>query len=288
VICANKFVENEVVGVIGHLTSQASIEASKIYVKNKIVQISPASTHPWFTERPGARGYVYRTIARDDKQAELITNLLDDLELARPIKVTIFNNGTIYGSTLSTLIENSILKRAKDKVLDIVSLEQEAGQYHKEIETLKSQVLIFVGEYGDGAKVLKELALSDKKEIKFIGADGVFSPSFIEEAGLRAEGAYVPGSTWGQNSKATRDFEVLFEQRYKTPVSAFAMNSYDATNILLEALKSSYVNKTSLQEEMQKTKYEGVTGSISFNQLGDPEQERMCIYKVVGAKFIKQ
>lgn len=288
VICANKFVANEVVAVIGHMTSQASIEASKIYVKHKIVQISPASTHPWFTERPGARGYVYRTIARDDKQAELITSLLDQLGLERPVKVTIFNNGTIYGSTLSTLIENSILKIGQDKVLDIVSLEQDAHQYQSEIEALKGQVLIFVGEYGAAAKLVKELALSDKKDIKFIGADGVFSPSFIDAAGLRSEGAYVTGSTLGQDSKSARDFEVLFEQRYKVPVSAFAMNSYDATNILIEALKASHENKTSLQEEMHKTKYEGVTGTISFDQLGDPNQERMCIYRVIEGKFVKQ
>lgn len=286
--CANKFVASEVLGVIGHLTSQASIEASKIYVKHKIIQISPASTHPWFTERPGARGYTYRTIARDDKQAELITNLLDSLGLEHPLKVSVFNNGTIYGSTLATLIENAILKKGQDKIVGLKAFEQNAGQYHKEIEGLETNVIIFIGEYGDAAQIVKELALNAKQNIKFIGADGVFSPSFIEEAGLRAEGAYVTGSTLGEDPKIVTEFEKRFNAKYKIPISAFAMNSYDATNILLNAIRASYKNNTTIVEEMNKTKHSGITGKISFNSLGDPNEERMNIYKVIDGKFVRQ
>lgn len=286
--CANKFVASEVLGVIGHLTSQASIEASKIYVKHKIIQISPASTHPWFTERPGARGYTYRTIARDDKQAELITNLLDSLGLEHPLKVSVFNNGTIYGSTLATLIENAILKKGQDKIVGLKAFEQNAGQYHKEIEGLETNVIIFIGEYGDAAQIVKELALNAKQNIKFIGADGVFSPSFIEEAGLRAEGAYVTGSTLGEDPKIVTEFEKRFNAKYKIPISAFAMNSYDATNILLNAIRASYKNNTTIVEEMNKTKHHGITGKISFNSLGDPNEERMNIYKVIDGKFVRQ
>lgn len=286
--CANKFVASEVMGVIGHMTSQASIEASKIYVEHGIVQISPASTHPWFTERPGARGYVYRTIARDDKQAELMVALLDQLGLEAPIKVSVFNNGTIYGSTLATLIENVIIKQGKHKLLEIKALEQAAGQYHKEIEALESQVLIFIGEYGDAAQIVKELALNAKQDIKFIGADGVFSPGFIKEAGLRSEDTYVTGSSLGVDSSLTDEFVNRFENTYKVTASAFAMNSYDATNILLEAIEASIVNKTLVKDQMHKTKHLGITGKISFNALGDPNEERMCIYRVISGKFIKQ
>ncbi|MDA0772599.1 MAG: ABC transporter substrate-binding protein [Cyanobacteria bacterium] len=286
--CANKFVANEVQGVIGHLTSQTSIEASKIYAEHNIVQISPASTHPWFTERPGASGYVYRTIARDDKQAELMVALLDQLGLEAPIKVSVFNNGTIYGSTLATLIENVIIKQGKHKLIEIKALEQAASQYHKEIEALKSQVLIFIGEYGDAAQIVKELALNAKQDIKFIGADGVFSPGFIKEAGLRAEGAFVTGSSLGDDPSLTNEFVNRFENTYKVTASAFAMNSYDATNILIEAIEASIANNTSLKEQMHKTKHVGITGKISFNELGDPNEERMCIYRVTSGKFVKQ
>jgi branched-chain amino acid transport system substrate-binding protein len=285
--CANKFVDAKVSGVIGHLTSQSSIEASKIYAEHHIVQISPASTHPWFTERPGARGYVFRTAGRDDLQAQLISDLITGLKKVHPIKVTIFNNGTIYGSTLSTLVENELSKTDTVKVVGSKSLVQDASQYHKEVTALNCDVLVFIGEYGDAAQIVKELALSAKPNITFIGADGIFSQGYIESAGLRAEGTYVTGSALDSSPELIEEWGEKFKTRFKTEASPFAMNSYDSTQILIEAIKASVANKTSINEEVAKTHYQGVTGLISFNSIGDTIQPRMSIYKVSKGQFVK-
>lgn len=286
--CAKKLIKNKVVGVIGHLRSQDSIEASKLYAEHKIVLISPASTHPWLTERPGARGYVFRTIGRDDKQAKLIADFVEKLAIKHPAKISIMNNSTVYGSTLSKLIENEISKKAIDKVLEIKALEQDAKQYHNEIATLDGDVLVFAGEYGDAAQIMKELALSNKRDIVFIGADGIFSRRFIELAGLRAEGAFVTGSTLANDPVLVEDFMTKFEERFNIPASAFVLNSYDATNILLNAISSSFKNGTQVNEEVAKISYQGITGPISFNQFGDPMQDRMCIYRVDKGDFVKK
>ncbi len=285
--CANKFTKAKVAGVIGHLTSQSSIEASKIYAEHHIVQISPASTHPWFTERPGARGYIFRTAGRDDLQAQLISDLITGLPKPHPIKVTIFNNGTVYGSTLSTLIENELSKTDVIKVVGNKALVPDASQYHKEVAALDGDVLVFIGEYGDAAQIVKELALNAKQNITFIGADGIFSQGFIESAGLRAEGAYVTGSALDSNKEVIDQFNENFKTRFKTNASPFAMNSYDSTNILINAIRASIEHNTPINEELSKTHYQGVTGLISFNSIGDTIQPRMSIYKVVKGEFMK-
>ncbi len=285
--CANKFTKAKVAGVIGHLTSQASIEASKIYAEHQIAQISPASTHPWFTERPGARGYVFRTAGRDDLQAQLISDLIMALHKPHPIRVTIFNNGTIYGSTLSTLVENELSKTDAVKIVGNKSLVQDASQYHKEVSSLDCDVLVFIGEYGDAAQIVKELALNAKQNITFIGADGIFSQSYIDSAGLRAEGTYVTGSTLDSSKEIIDIFTKNFKDRFKTNASPFAMNSYDSTNILIEAIKAAQEHGTAINEELAKTHYQGVTGLISFNSIGDTIQPRMSIYKVSNGEFVK-
>ncbi len=48
---ANKFVGDGVKFVIGHFNSSVSIPASEVYAENDILQITPASTNPTFTER---------------------------------------------------------------------------------------------------------------------------------------------------------------------------------------------------------------------------------------------
>jgi len=48
---ANKFAADGVKFVVGHYNSGVSIPASEVYQENGILQITPASTNPKFTER---------------------------------------------------------------------------------------------------------------------------------------------------------------------------------------------------------------------------------------------
>ena len=63
---ANKFVADGVKFVVGHFNSGVSIPASEVYAENGIMQITPASTNPQFTER--GLWNTFRTCGRDDQQ----------------------------------------------------------------------------------------------------------------------------------------------------------------------------------------------------------------------------
>lgn len=67
---AQRFIDNKVAGVIGHLTSGATVPASKIYADNGIPQISPSATNPSYT----AQGYTtaFRLIADDSQQGKAL------------------------------------------------------------------------------------------------------------------------------------------------------------------------------------------------------------------------
>ena len=68
---AKELVRKKVPFVMGHLCSDASIAASEIYEKNGIIEISPSSTNPKYTERGLAN--VFRTTGRDDMQGFVIS-----------------------------------------------------------------------------------------------------------------------------------------------------------------------------------------------------------------------
>jgi branched-chain amino acid transport system substrate-binding protein len=63
---ANKFVGDGVHYVDGHFNSGVSIPASEVYSENGVLQITPASTNPVFTER--GLWNTFRTCGRDDQQ----------------------------------------------------------------------------------------------------------------------------------------------------------------------------------------------------------------------------
>ena len=67
VAVANQMTGSRVKLVAGHYCSGSSIPASKVYAESDMVQISPASTNPTFTdERAGPN--IYRVCGRDDQQ----------------------------------------------------------------------------------------------------------------------------------------------------------------------------------------------------------------------------
>jgi branched-chain amino acid transport system substrate-binding protein len=290
--CANRFVENKVWGVIGHLTSKESIEASKIYREHKIPLISPGSTHPWLTERPSSHGFVFRTTGRDDQQAKLIYKIIRGLNTPNK-KVSIFHNDTVYGSNAASLIEYELKKNQTVQDIVIQTFKQSQSNFQKEIKEMNSNILVFIGEYADAAKIAKELALSNKKDMVFICTDGIFSKKFIELAGLRAEGTYVIGSTVDSNSELLNDFEIKYKSKFGTEITAYTLNSYDSTKILLEALEKSDIELNKYTPELiaksiSNINYQGITGEIKFNSIGDIEKPRMAIYRVINAKFVKE
>ena len=63
---ANKFVGDGVTFVVGHFNSSVSIPASEVYAENGILQVTPASTNPSFTER--GLWNTFRVCGRDDQQ----------------------------------------------------------------------------------------------------------------------------------------------------------------------------------------------------------------------------
>ena len=76
VAAAQKLVSDGVVFVVGHMCSESSIPASKLYEAAGILQISPASTNPMLTEQGYAN--VFRVIGRDDAQGIVAGNYLAD------------------------------------------------------------------------------------------------------------------------------------------------------------------------------------------------------------------
>jgi len=74
VAVANKFAGQGVAYVAGHFCSGSSIPASAVYNEEGIIQVSPASTNPAFTDKGGK--YTFRVCGRDDQQGEVAGKFL--------------------------------------------------------------------------------------------------------------------------------------------------------------------------------------------------------------------
>ncbi len=83
--------------MVGHLNSGVSIPASKIYSDAGIVQISPSSTNPGYTQQ----GFktTYRVVATDAQQGPALANYATKVLGAK--RIAIVDDSTVYGKGLA-------------------------------------------------------------------------------------------------------------------------------------------------------------------------------------------
>ena len=74
VAVANKLVGMGAVYVAGHFCSSSSIPASAVYSEAGVIQVSPASTNPNFTDKAKS-DHIFRVCGRDDQQGEVAGKL---------------------------------------------------------------------------------------------------------------------------------------------------------------------------------------------------------------------
>ncbi len=97
VAVANQMASKGVKFVAGHFCSGSSIPASKVYEEEGILQISPASTNPTFTDEGGWN--VARVCGRDDAQGMVAGNFIAKNYAGK--KIAIIDDKSAYGKGLA-------------------------------------------------------------------------------------------------------------------------------------------------------------------------------------------
>lgn len=282
---AKSLVSQMVLGVVGHLNSDISISASEIYSRAMIVEISPGSTNPLFTEREGVKGYVFRTIGRDDEQGKLSASYVLEKGFK---KVAVLHNNRTYGSSLSSEFVKQV-KEISNNNAEIVFNETykvKQNDFTGEINKLKEKspdVVFFVGEYGEAANFLKQFRKSGLKTT-FLGSEGVFDKEFVSASGEASEGALVISLP----PVMDKDFTSNYVKKFGMELGSYSANSFDATNILILAIeKIKENNPDKIASAVRGTKdYAGLTGKISFNQNGDLISPTFTLYQVKSGMFV--
>ena len=276
-----------VLGVIGHLNSDISIPASEFYTYAMIPEISPGSTSPYFTEREAVKGYVFRTIGRDDAEGKLLADYVLKHGLRR---VAVLYNDRAYGKTLASefakSLKNNTILDVKPQIVFYGMIEVGKKDYGALISQLSSytpDVVFLAGESNDAGNLVKDFPKYGLGMTKFIGGDGIYNEDFIEIAGANAEGSVIISPS----PITDKSFIEKYLKRFDKQPLGYAANSYDATNILISAIKKVKIqNGEKIAKEVASTmNFKGVSGLISFNEIGDLTSPGFVLSKVKNGKF---
>jgi len=282
-IVAQKLMDNQVVGVIGHLNSGTTIPAAKIYSDNGIVQISPSATAVAYTQQ----GFktAFRVMANDAQQGRALGEYA--VKNLQGKKVAIIDDRTAYGQGLA----DEFVKAARAAGAEIVAHEYTSDRSVDFTAVLtavkgKQPDLLFYGgmdaQAGPMARQIKSLALN----VKFVMGDGGYTPEFIKLAGEAAEGAYasLPGVPLDK-MPGGKAFSDRFVAKYQ-PIQLYAPYCYDAVNVMIAAMqKADSAEPAKYLAALAGISHPGITANIQFDAKGDLKGGAVTLYQVHQGKW---
>lgn len=277
-----------ILAIVGHYNSGVQIPSSEVYHASGLANVSPANTNPKVT----TRGYleVSRIVGRDDVQGVVGA----DFAASQGVKtVFVVHDKTAYGQGIAEFFK----QRAEEiglKVLGFEGTEEKAN-----FDALLSPVVagnpdvVYFGGMAFQAAVLFKQARERGYEGMFLSDDGFDSSDAAKIAGAAltsGAGTYYstvsgPASVYEGTAKFIEDFKAKFN----ADPQPFAAQGYDSMAICLKAIENAVKeanNDVPTREAVAKAvralkDFQGITGTFTFNEIGDPEK---ALYFVIQVK----
>lgn len=274
---AQRLVDDRVVAVVGHMNSGTSIPASKIYSDANIVQISPSATNPTYT----LRGFktTYRMVATDAQQGPaLAAYARNKLKVST---VAIVDDSTAYGQGLANEFEKAA-KAAGMTVLSHDATNDKAIDFRAILTKIKGEnpdAVMYGGMDATGGPFTKQ-AKDLSVRAKVLGGDGLCSEKLADLAGAAVNNVICSeAGTALESMPGGSAFQAKFQKRFGQPIQLYALFTYDAVYIIVDAMKrANSVDAAKIVAAMPSVVYRGVVGETSFDSRGDLKHGVISLY----------
>jgi branched-chain amino acid transport system substrate-binding protein len=286
---AQKLVDAHVNGVVGHLNSGTTVPASKIYNDAGIVQISPATTAPAYTRQrfPGA----FRTVASDAKLGSTLSKYA--IETLKVKNIAVIDDRTTYGQGVA----DEFVKGTKKPGIKVVGREftsANATDYTAILTSIKAKkpdLVFFGGMDSVAGPMLKQMKALGIPAV-FMGGDGMCTDALGRLAGdgLLENKVYCAeaGGVKGPQEKGMEDFRARYKKKFNMDVQLYAPYVYDSVMVMATAMQDAKsADPARYLPVLKAIKYEGVTGTIQFDQFGDIKDGALTLFTYKGGKRSK-
>ncbi|NMI57599.1 branched-chain amino acid ABC transporter substrate-binding protein [Streptomyces sp. RLB3-17] len=298
---ATALVNNEkVLGVVGPLNSGVATQMQQVFATANLVEISPSNTAPeltqgknWQTSKSRPFKTYFRTATTDALQggfaAEYASSTL------KKKNVFVVDDKQTYGAGLAKLFKAGFTKNGgKVAGEDHVNTgDTDFSALVTKIKNSKADLVYYGGQYDESEKLTKQLKDGGVK-VPLFGGDGMFSDTYIQTAGKTSEGDLATSVGQPVDSlPSAADFIKKYKASgLKGDYGTYGGYSYDAATAIIKAIANVVKDgkvpdgaRAKIVDEVQKTKFEGIAGPVSFDEYGDTTNKQLTVYQVVNGKW---
>lgn len=281
---AQKLVDDNIKGMLGHFNSGTTIPASRIYANAGIPEIAMATAPEYTTQ-----GYKtsFRMMTSDTQQGSVAGMFA--VKTLKLKKIAIVDDRTAYGQGLADQFE----KAAKASGATIVDREygnDKAVDFKAILTKIKSTNpdLVYFGgadsQAGPMVKQMKTLGL----RAPLMGGEMVKTDTFLQIAGDAAEGtvASLAGLPLDQMPGGAA-YVAKYKKRFNEDVQTYSPYAYDGAMAMFAAMKAANsTDPAKYLPMLAKTDMQGVTAThLAYDSKGDLKNGGITLYKVVGGKW---
>ena len=287
--------------MIGTSCSSAAVPASKIISDAGYVMVSPSNTSPAMTD-PGQafqEGYL-RTSTNDLVQGRVMAEFaFNELGVT---KAAVIHDGDPYTKGLAEAFVASFNDQGGE-IVAVETTEPDAADVKLLLATIAVDKpdLIFYPVYIPLGSLITNTAreIQGLDGVILAAADGIQSPSFLENTADTSEGLYASGPDLSfDNDFYLNEFLPAYQAKYGTePTAPFHAHAFDAANMVMDAVEevaqqggdgTLLIGRQALRDALYATKdMEGITGSISCDVYGDCADGQIAVSQVQDNAFVK-
>jgi branched-chain amino acid transport system substrate-binding protein len=261
-----KFASQKVPFVAGHYCSSSSIPASEAYADGGVVQITPASTNPTFTDRN--LWNTFRVCGRDDQQGKVAGDYVAKNYKGK--NVAILHDKTTYGKGLADEMKKALNKAgAKEKMYEAYTKGDK--DFNALVSKMKAAAIdvVYVGGYHTEAGLILRQMRSQGMKSQMISGDAIATNEFWSITGPAGEGMLF---TFGSDPRKRPQAAAIvkkFKDKGVDP-EGYTLYTYAAMQIWAAAAKkANTTDGKKVAEAIRSGKWDTVLGPISYDKKGD-------------------
>ncbi|MBP7252222.1 MAG: branched-chain amino acid ABC transporter substrate-binding protein [Alphaproteobacteria bacterium] len=283
VTVANQMVAEGVQFVIGHYCSGSAIPASKVFIENGVLLISPGATNPKLTDE--ADTFVFRVCGRDDRQGEVIGNFM--LKHHAQARIALINDKSAYGRGLADEVKRVINAGGiKETLFESYNAgERDYRALVSKLKESKAEVLFIGGYHTEAGLIARQLA-EQGAQLQIFGGDALVTDEFWSIAGKAGEGVLMSFGPDPRNNPAAQQAVAQFRQQGYEP-EGYTLYTYAAFQALEHALAQPY-DKFSpgiVARALRAQPAETVLGKLGFDAKGDVQGNGYVLYRWHDGKY---
>ncbi len=270
--------------ITGPMITGASLLSIPYADEQDVPLITPSATGIQLSEEEGTEWF-FRTCLRDDAQGMVLADIIADEGYTKLATIVLDNT---YGKGLETAVVER-LDEVGWQGEHVISIHYDEGtkDYRTELQQIKDSGpdVVFACTYcDDGIVVFKQALDIGLDEIAWLGCDGNYgsglfadpkSAEFMEKAFVAATRTVGAGSKYDE-------FSAAYELAYGEAPQVYCDTMYDAVWSAANGIEAAGVyDGEAIRVALTELEFEGATGPISFNELGDRTSGLFEIWEVV-------